>query len=64
MMVAGERGKTPRVVQADGIEIKEVKPTEEVKVDKRQSLWDELDAKGIEYKKNMSKSKLEELLQE
>ena len=62
MMVVGERGTKPRVVHAEGIEIKEVIP--EAKVDARQSLWDELDTKGISYKKNMSKSKLEELLQE
>lgn len=60
-MVVGERGIKPRVVQADGIEII---PTEEVKVDKRQALWDELDERGIPYKKNMSKSKLEELLED
>ena len=64
MMVAGEKGNTPRVVQADGIEIKEVKPTVEPKVDARQPLWDELSDRGISFKKNMSKAKLEELLEE
>lgn len=60
-MVVGERGNTPKVVQADGVEII---PAEEAKVDKRQSLWDELDERGIAYKKNMSKAKLEELLED
>ena len=35
---------------------------EEKKVDVRQVLWDELAEKGIGFKKNMSKAKLEELL--
>jgi len=39
----------------------EVTPVEK-KQDSRQSLWDELDELEVDYKKNMSKSKLEELL--
>lgn len=49
-----------QVVNNIGAEVKVVE--ELVKVDARQELWDELDAKGIEYKKNMSKAKLESLL--
>ena len=45
------------VIGAEVIQMKEV-----AKVDARQKLWDELTEKNIPFKKNMSKSKLENLL--
>lgn len=55
-------GKPKEVVMV-GTEMKEVEP-KQVKADARQELWDLLDDKGIAYKKNMSKAKLEELLED
>jgi hypothetical protein len=60
MKVNYGRGEPDVIVQATGAEITPV--VEEKNVDSRQELWDKLDADGIEYKKNMSKSKLEALL--
>ena len=60
MKVNYGRGEADVVVQATGAEITPV--VEEKKVDSRQELWDKLDADGIEYKKNMSRSTLEALL--
>ncbi len=63
MVVDYGRGEGNVIVQQTGAESKIV-AVEEKKLDARQPLWDKLDEAGISYKKNMSKAKLEELLEE
>lgn len=64
--VVGGKNPEQKEVNVVGVEVTDVvaEVPKEKKVDARQSLWDELDANGIIYKKNMSKATLEELLAE
>lgn len=68
--VVGGKNPEQKEVNVVGVEVTDVviedlvEVPKEKKVDTRQSLWDELDANGVVYKKNMSKTTLEELLAE
>ena len=74
-VVGGKKNPDQKEVKVVGAEVTDVVPTQEdpenlvetpkvKKVDARQPLWDELTEKGISFKKNLSKAKLEALLAE
>lgn len=72
-MVGGAKNPAQKEVNVVGAEVTDiiedavealVEAPKVKKIDARQPLWDELTEKGIEFKKNLSKDKLEALLAE